>query len=243
LKRTDEAATLAQNLSHPYSLVWALTYAAKVHQFRRESGAAQEQAGAAIALSTEQGFTVWGPFANVTRGWALAEQGQEEGIAQIRQGAAAYRASGSGIHWSYHLGVLAEAYGKCRQAEEGLAVLSEALALIADKTGDPFCEAQLYRLKGELMLQQPGVQGIQSSVEKEAERCFLRAIDIARHQQAKSLELRAATSLARLLAQQGRRDDARAMVAEIYGWFTEGFDTADLKDAKALLEELSGSLV
>jgi predicted ATPase len=239
LKKTDEAVTLAQNLSHPYSLVWALTYAAKVHQFRRESGAAQEQAGAAIALSTEQGFTVWGPFANVTRGWALAEQGKEEGISQIRQGAGAYRASGSGIHWSYHLGVLAEAYGKCRQAEEGLGVLSEALALIAGKTGDPFYEAELYRLKGEMMLQQPRVLGIPSSVENEAEQCFLKAIDIARDQQAKSLELRAAASLARLLARQGRRDEAQALLAEIYGWFTEGFDTADLREAKALLEQLN----
>jgi predicted ATPase len=129
---------------------------------------------------------------------------------------------GAETHFSYHLGVL-----------------SEAFALVADKTQDPFYEAELYRLKGELMLQQPGVQGIASSVENEAEECFLRAIDIARHQQAKSLELRATTSLARLLARQGRGDDAHAMLAEIYGWFTEGFDTADLKEAKALLDELA----
>jgi predicted ATPase len=147
------------------------------------------------------------------------------------------------VHFSYHLGVLAEAYGKCGQAEEGLGVLNEAFALVADNTGDPFYEAELYRLKGELMLQRPGVQGIPSSVETEAERCFLRAIDIARDQQAKSLELRATTSLARLLARQGRRDEAQALLAEIYGWFTEGFDTADLKEANALLEQLGAQSV
>jgi class 3 adenylate cyclase/tetratricopeptide (TPR) repeat protein len=236
LKRTDEAVTLAQNLSHPYSLAFALTFAAIVHKLRRESGAAQERAEAAIALSVEQDFMMWLPYANVTRGWALAEQGQEEGIAQIRQGAATWRALGGGVPHSYHLGALAEAYGKWRQAEEGLGVLSEALALVAGKTGDLFYEAELYRLKGELMLQQPGVQGIPSSVENEAERCFLRAIDIARQQQAKSLELRAITSLARLLTI--RRDEARAVLADIYNWFTEGFELLDLKEAQTVLDDL-----
>jgi predicted ATPase len=238
LQRIYQAVTIAGNLSHPFSLTWGHACAAMVHKFRRESEEAQERADAAIALSTEQGFMIWLAHANVTRGWAMAEQGQEEGIPQIRRGSAAWRALGAGCFFSYHLGVLAEAYAKSRQAEEGLDVVSEAPALMAS-TGDLFYEAELNRLKGVLMLQQAGVQGIPSGVENEAERCFLRAIDIARHQQAKSLELRAATSLARLLAQQGHRDDARTMLDEIYNWFTEGFNTPDLKDAKALLDELS----
>ncbi|HEV8717506.1 MAG TPA: hypothetical protein VGX03_32380, partial [Candidatus Binatia bacterium] len=142
-----------------------------------------------------------------------------------------------------------EAYGKAGQREEGLTTLTEALAKV-DKTGERFYEAELYRLKGELSLQSKQVKTGQNKSEdtdprplapdpqSEVEACFLKAIDIARRQQAKSLELRATTSLARLWQQQGKREEARQMLAEIYGWFTEGFDTADLKDAKTLLEEL-----
>ena len=127
-------------------------------------------------------------------------------------------------------------YGKAGQAEEGLAALAEALTVV-DKSGERFYEAELYRLKGTLTLQSQ-VQGPKSQVE-EAEACFHRAIEIARRQQAKSLELRAAMSLARLWQQQGKKEEARQMLAEIYGWFTEGFDTKDLQEAKALLEELA----
>jgi len=239
LKRTDEAVTLAQSLSHPYSRAYSHAFAAMIHNLRGESEKAQEQAEAAIGLSADQGFMIWLAQATVSLGWAMAQHGQEEGVAQVRQGLAAWRATGAEVCSSYNLGVLAEAYGKWRRAEEGLGVLSEALALMTSKTGDLFYEAELYRLKGELMLQRAGAQEIASAVENEAERCFLRAIDIARHQQAKSLELRAIRNLARLLARQGRGDNAHAMLAEIYNWFTEGFDTADLKDAKALLDELS----
>jgi predicted ATPase/class 3 adenylate cyclase len=239
LKRIDEAVTLAQNLSHPYSRAYSYAFAAMIHNFRGESEEAQEQAEAAIALSTQQGFMIWLAQATVSLGRAVAHQGQEEGVAQVRQGLTAWRATGAEVCSSYNLGVLAEAYGKWRRADEGLDVVSEALALMASKTGDLFYEAELYRLKGELLLQQAGVQRIASGVETEAERCFLRAIDIARHQQAKSLELRAVRNLARLLSRHGRGDNAHAMLAEIYGWFTEGFDTADLKDAKVLLDELS----
>jgi len=139
---------------------------------------------------------------------------------------------------SYFLALLAEAYGKGGQAEEGLHVLAEALAHV-DKTGERYYEAELYRLKGELTLQQLKVQGSKFKVEEEVEECFLKAIEIARWQQAKSLELRAVMSLARLWQQQGKKDEARQMLAEVYGWFTEGFDTADLQEAKALLEELT----
>jgi predicted ATPase len=239
LKRTHEALTLAQELSHPYGLAYALVMAAWLHQFRRERQAVQERAEAVMALSSEQGFTRYLVLGTLCRDWALAEQGQgEEGITQMRQGLAAYRATGSGVWRPYFLALLAEAYGKVGQSEEGLSVLAEALATV-NKTGERFYEAELYRLKGELTLAQFSVQGLASSVQKEAEECFLKAIEIARRQSAKSWELRATMSLARLWQQQGKQHAARNTLSEIYSWFTEGFDTKDLQEAKALLEELS----
>jgi predicted ATPase len=154
---------------------------------------------------------------------------------------------GSKLSRPDHLALLAEAYGKAGQREEGLTTLAEALALV-DETGERFYEAELYRLKGQLTLQKlsvassqlsgPNPQSLVPNPHAEAEACFQKAIAIARRQQARSLELRATTSLARLWQQQGKKDEARQMLAEIYGWFTEGFDTADLQEAKALLEEL-----
>src|SRR5262249_18246205 len=174
----------------------------------------------------------------VLQGWALAEQGQvEEGISQIRQGLVTHQAVGAGMFHSYFLALLAEAYGKAEQAEDGLAALAEALTVV-DKSGERFYEAELYRIKGTLTLESQ-VKSHKSKVE-EAEAYFLEAIDIARKQQAKSLELRAVMSLSRLWQQQGKKEEARRMLAEIYGWFTEGFDTKDLQDAKALLQELGG---
>ncbi len=125
------------------------------------------------------------------------------------------------------------------QAEEGVNTLAEALSHVG-KTGERYYEAELYRLKGELTLAQSRVQGLASSVQKEAEECFQKAIEVARKQQAKSLELRAVMSLSRLWQQQSKKEEARQMLAEVYGWFTEGFDTADLQEAKALLAELEG---
>jgi predicted ATPase len=155
-----------------------------------------------------------------------------EGIRQIRDGLEVMRnADATELASTHFLGLLAEAYGNARKHEEGLAVLREALIGV-DKTGERFYEAELYRLKGELLL-----MGEIPDLET-AEYCFSTAIQIARKQSAKSLELRANTSLARMLRDSGRRDEARAMLAEIYGWFTEGFDTADLKDAKSLLAQL-----
>jgi len=170
-------------------------------------------------------------------GWALAEQGQvEEGIAKLHQGLTAYRATGAEMGQPQRLALLAAVYGKAGQAEEGLAPLADALTQV-EKTGECMWEAELYRLKGKLTFQSK-VQGPKSKVE-EAEECFLKAIDIARKQQAKSLELRAAVSLARLWQQQGKKDEAHQLLSEIYGWFTEGFDTKDLQEAKALLDELT----
>jgi predicted ATPase len=238
LKRNNDMLTFAQELSHPFSLAFALNFAAMLHQLRGEVQAAQEWAEAAVALCTEQGFPFWSAPGTILQGWVLAEQGQaEKGIAQMRQGLTSYQATGADLYRPHFLALLAEACGKGRQTEEGLSAVAEALDGVR-QTGERYYEAELYRLKGELTLAQSSVQGLASSVQKEAEECFWKAIEIARRQQAKSLELRAVMSLARLWQQQGKRDEARKLLAEIYGWFTEGFDTKDLQEAQALLEEL-----
>jgi len=246
LKRSHEALTLAQELSHPFSLAEALCFAAEFHCFRREGPATQERAEAAITLSTEQGFPFYVARGTILRGWALAEQGQEgEGIARMRQGMAAYRTTGAEILRPSGLALLAEAYGKVGQIEEGLAVLAEALATV-NKSEERRWEAELYRLKGELLLAQEGKSkkrfpaGTKGKSKKKsgAEECFHRAINVARRQSAKSLELRAVMSLSRLWQKQGKKEEARRMLAETYGWFTEGFDTKDLQEAQALLQEL-----
>jgi predicted ATPase len=150
----------------------------------------------------------------------------------MRQSLTAYRGTGSGLVLPYFLARLAEACGKEERIEAGLHLLDEALTLV-DKHGECWWEAELHRLKGVFMLQQAVPDA------KQAKGCLQQALATARRQQAKSLELRAALSLSRLWQQQGKRAEARRLLAEIYGWFTEGFDTADLQDAKALLEELS----
>jgi class 3 adenylate cyclase/predicted ATPase len=233
LERSGAALTLAQELAHPFSLTFALYEAALLHQFRRETPLTLELAEKAMRVSTEQGFASWLAPGTIVRGWALAQRGQgEEGIAQMRQGLAAYLAMGAELGRPRQLAMLAEAYGRVGQTAEGLAVLAEALTAV-HKTGEQFYEAELDRLKGELLLQQPAGSG------DEAETCFRQALDVAHRQQAKSWELRAAMSLSRLWRQQGRRDEARELLAPVYGWFTEGFDTADLQEAQALLEALA----
>jgi predicted ATPase len=202
------------------------------HQFRREVRAVQERAEAVISLATEQGFPHWRAQGVILRGWTLAQQGQvQAGIEQIHQGLRAFRASGAELLRPYYLALLAEAHNVIGQPEAGLTALAEALTLV-DKTGERWSEPELYRLKGELLLQQA------SDNQHEAETCFQHAMAIAQNQQAKSWELRASTSLARLWQQQGKRQEAHDLLAPVYHWFTEGFDTADLKDAKALLEVL-----
>jgi predicted ATPase len=193
----------------------------------------QEQAEGLIALSHEQGFTFRWAQGVTLLGWALVKQERkEEGIAQIRQGLAATRASGAELWPPHFFALLAEACGEAGQADEGLTAITEALDLTSS-TGHAFYETELFRLKGELLLMQSDSHAAQ------AESCFQSAIEVALRQCAKSWELRATVSLARLLRDTDRRDEARAMLAEIYNWFTEGFDTADLKEAKALLEELA----
>jgi predicted ATPase len=234
LTRMQEALTLAQELSHPVSLAAALYYAALLHYVRREGPAAQEGAEAAIALSHEQGFPLYVALGTNVRGWALAVQGHvEEGMAQMRQGRAALQAMGAKLWWPAYLAWLAEAYDGMGQAPDGLAVLTEALT-IAHHTGERFWEAEIHRLKGELL------RALSAEQHAEAETCLQQALDIARRQQAKLLELRAAVSLSRLWQQQGKRQEAHDLLAPVYHWFTEGFDMVDLQEAKALLDELEG---
>ena len=242
LQASDDAGAWAQELSHPFSLTFALGCAAKLQQLRRDGQATQVQAEVSVTLSTEQGFAFYRAHGTMLHGWALVEQGQREvGMAQIRQGLVAWQATGTEVQRPYFLALLAEAYGQAGQADEGLHTLAEALA-VGQKTGERFYEAELYRLKGELLLQSGGWESeslgftYRHPHAAEAEACFLQAIEVARHQQAKSLELRATMSLARLWQQQGKQAEARALLAPIYAWFTEGFDTADLQEAKVMLE-------
>jgi predicted ATPase len=225
--------TYAQALPHAFTLAQSLFYAAGFYRLRREGATAQEHAEAALAIMTEQGFVHNLGLATINRGWALAAQGQrEEGLAQMHQGLAATQATGTRVALSAFFTLLAEAAGQSGQAEAGLRLLAEALAHV-EHTGERNCEAEVYRVKGELLLQQAVPDAPQ------AEECFQQALAVARRQQARSWELRAAMSLSRLWQQQGKRTAARELLAPIYGWFTEGFDTLDLQEAKALLEALA----
>ena len=232
LEKSHEALTSAQELAHPFSLALASSFTAWLHQFRREGQAVQEWAEATLTISTEQSYPFWEGWGMILRGWSLVEQGQEEeGIAQMRQGLTNWRATGSELGLPYFLTLLAETYSKVGQAEEAFKVLAEALAAV-NNSEERWYEAELYRLKGELLRQMAKTQ-------EEAQACFYQAIDMARRQDTKSLELRAVMSLSRLWQDQGKREEARQMIQKIYGWFTEGFDTTDLREAKLLLEELA----
>ena len=235
LKRSHQAVTLAQELAHPFSLAHALNLASRIHQHCRDGHAVQDRAEAVMALSTEQGFPFFLAVGTFLRRWALAERGQAEaGIAEMRDCLTAWRTTGAELGVPWFTALLGERCGQAGQAEEGLALLAEAVEIV-HRTEDSFYEAECYRLKGELLLQQLPVQ------QSEAEVCFQAALEVAGRQEAKSLELRAATSLARLWQQQGKTEEARDLLAPVYEWFIEGFDTADLKDAKALLEEFNHS--
>jgi predicted ATPase len=232
LQRSQEALALARDLSHPFSIAYALGYASRVHAMRKEQQAALELLEEQIALASEQGFELFMARETLWRGRVLSEQGRvEEGIAQMRQGLVAHQATGSVLGRPFMLAWLAEAYGKVGQVEEGLTAVAEALTAV-DTTGERVQEAELHRLRGELHLQHAVAQ------QEAAEFCFQQALAVARHQQAKSWELRAATSLSRLWQQQGKRAAAYDLLVPVYGWFTEGFDTADLQEAKVLLEAL-----
>jgi class 3 adenylate cyclase/predicted ATPase len=238
LRRTDEAITLARELSHPYSLALALSFGAIVHQLNQDQSAVQECAEALIKLATEKDFAMWTPWGLVLRGWALSQSGESaEGICQIREGVAAFRATGAEVMVPYFLGLLADAYRKSGQAEEGLSVLAEAQAVI-DRSRECWWESELYRLKGEFTLMRGGGQNSTLQDEKAAEQYFHQALNIATRQTARLLELRAAMSLSGLWQKQGKKAEARRMLLDIYGSLTEGFKTTDLQQTERLLEEL-----
>jgi tetratricopeptide (TPR) repeat protein len=231
LARSREALALSAK-SHAFVLAVTRMFCGLFCADCRYIKAALEHAEAGIVLAAEYGFTTTLPIVMSQQGWALVLLGKvEEGFDQISRGMAILP-QGAGVSLYLFRHLLAEGYLLAKRADDGLRVVSEGLR---DLEGGKrhMDHAELYRLKGELLLLQ------NASGATEAESCFREAIGIARRQQAKSWELRATMSLARLLAKHGRRDEARAILAEIYDWFTEGFDTADLKDAKALLEQLS----
>jgi len=204
-----------------------------IHQWRGEGRLCLERAEAALALATEQVLPYDAARAMVLGGWALVKEGQaQSGLARLRAGIEAYRVIGAKLYEPHWLALLAEACHETGRIEQGLSAMWEALAK-TEKTAAGFFEAESNRLKGELLL------ACSEPDEKQAEASFRKAAAIAHGQGARSFELRAASSLARLLARQGRGEEAHALLAPIYGWFTEGFDTADLKAAKLLLEQLA----
>jgi predicted ATPase len=228
-----DAVALAEELAHRGSLANALCLGAFIHQFRRDLSRCGECADAAVTLCREPEMPTWLALATQLRGYSLAARGQaREGISQMRQALAAVSAIGREAYAPYFRALLAEALGQVGQAEDGLDLLDEALAFI-DKTGERFWEAEVHRLKGALLLK------CSMRNKAKAEAAFNQGIKIARRQEAKLLELRAATSLARLWGENKKRDEAQALLAPVYDWFTEGFDTADLVDAKALLDQLN----
>jgi len=228
LKRSRDTVKLAQELTHPYSTVYALENSAWIHHQRGDRQAAKNQAIAATALATEQGFPSFVARGKILLGRLLVEGGQSrEGIEQMRQYLTRLRQDRM-----HPAALMAESYGKEGQIQNGLDQIAETIALM-DKSSRRSNESELYRIKGELMLSDV------NPAPKEAEACFRHAMGTARKQEAKSLELRVVRSLSRLWQKQGKKDEARKLLHEIYSWFSEGFDTVDLKEAKALLEELS----
>jgi predicted ATPase len=228
VQRSRQAVLLAQELSQPSSLALALHFAAMLHQYRREVSVTRERAEAALAIATEQGFSFWSAGGSILCGWALAAQGAG-GLAQLKQGLDAWQATGSLTYRTYYLALLTEALHNEGRTEEALSVLAEAHALVRS-TDERFHEAELYRLQGEVLL---------ATNRDGAEVCFRQSLAAARRQSARSLELRAAMSLSRLLGEQSNSQEARALLVNAYGWFSEGLETSDLKEARMILEGIS----
>jgi DNA-binding SARP family transcriptional activator/predicted ATPase len=232
-QRSEEAVSLAREWGHPFVEAFALFFAAQLYVYEREVHPVCERAEATIALSSKHGIAFWLAAGMCAMGWALVEEGRlDEGITQHLQAQAMLQAIGAELGVLQHLPLLAEAHRKAGMVSEGLAVVDRALELV-QATGCRMDEPEVHRLKGELLL----MKG--DDAEAEAVKCFRQAIEVAQQQQAKSWELRATTSLCRLWQKQGKAEEARRALAEICGWFTEGFATRDLQEAKALLDELS----
>lgn len=231
LEKSRQAVQEARRLSDPYSLGYALVFATMVHRFRREPEMAARLAGEIISLAQQHGLYLWLAAGTAYQGWAQATQGNPAGVITISEILELMRQSMDGAAVSF-LALLADAQGHAGEFNAQLGTLAETLALV-EKRDDRYFEAELFRMKGECLL--AGASGEQIP---EAEECFRKALEISRRQGARSLELRAAISWARLWRAQGRMQEAKALLAEVYDWFTEGFDTADLQEAGALLASL-----
>ena len=230
-RRSQESLQVAEETSHRFTLSRALNWNSQLYQFCRDRETVRELAGRAFKLATESGFPLVLAQAPIMLGWAAIEmEAHEEGIDKMKEGLSAWQSTGAGMYRPYYLGLLAEAYGRCGEPQQGLSVLAESKSLV-EKTDERFYEAELCRLEGTLLLQ------CDEGHEGRAERSFLAALEVARRQKAKLLELRAAVSLGRLWRDQGRSEEARELVAEVHGWFMEGIDTPDLKEARDLLRD------
>jgi predicted ATPase len=265
VQRSEEALALAERLDRPLSQTIATVFASGIRTLRREEPAAFQYSEHAMTLATEQGFSLWAAYGIILRGAARGQHANyDEGISQIRRGLAMVREMGADLVQSWFLLMLAETCKNAGKIADGLAAIAEALELV-ERNGERAFVAELYRIKGELVLARSGIQSLESGVQEgqkakisqsqspdpqsqgEAEACFRKAIDIARQQQAKSWELRAVTSLVRLRQHQAQYqatrstslDESLTMLSDIYQWFTEGFDTRDLQEAKVLLDTLS----
>jgi predicted ATPase len=228
LRSARAARELAEELAAPFNVAQALYYGAFTHVCRRDPEQARLWSTALMYVCREHGFALLFAGGTILHGWSLAQQRHaEEGIGQMREGLAAWHATGALSHRPYHLALLAETPGRSGGAPEGLAAIDEAQALSAS-TGERFCEAELHRLRGELLWSRSDEAGAEASLRE--------ALAVARRQQSKSLELRAALSLGRLLQDRGRTDEARQPLQEAYAWFTEGWDTPDLQEARAFLD-------
>ena len=238
LSLDEQARSMAQEAASPLELTWAVVCSAWLHQQRGEWQLVHEPAARGLSLAAEHGLSFPSAVASVLQGWALAKQGQtEQGIERIRQGLTCAQDSGNGWGRPYLLGLLADAYGLAGQTEQGLDALVEALGIIRT-TDERFCEPELYRLRGELLLARERGPSSPQAPSSEAEDCLLLAIKIARRQSAKSWELRAALSLSRLWQRQGKTQQAQHILESVYGWFSEGLDTPDAQEARATLAAL-----
>lgn len=231
LSHINEAVRLARELNHPYSIAASLTHSAWIHTLRGESAMAAQSAEEGFRLSSEAGFPFHIAHAKTFRGWALCEQGSvEEGIREIQEGMELYLRTGATVENSFKAILLADALAKTGRFDLGMTALDNALTGI-EKDAPLFCEAELYRKRGELLAAMGNAE--------QSELCFRKALEIAHRQNARSLELRATLSLSRAIARLGQRSEARQLLAETYSWFSEGFETLDLTNARATLQSLA----
>ena len=230
LRAAQDAIDLAHQLAHPFSMAVALAYAAMLHQFRREPTEVRARADAARSICAEHGFSYYHAWATIMNGWAVSEEGDvEDGIALVRVGVRDLQATGAELRLPHYLGILADLYCRVQRFEDAIVTLAEARA-VAERNGEHWADASLHLLESDLTLA--------IGDREEAERCLRRAMESAQAQHARALLLRSSTRLARLLAEGARRAEAYDELAKIYGSFTEGFQTVDFSEARAVLNRI-----